>query len=121
MGSLRAKAPLGLRMRNDDQDFYTDSIDNRQVVNNLSSAERYYASTYFVTGTCNQREQFGVRKVKEWIDSDGPLENFPHFDDLDASEEAEVRKAIQQAAGTLIFRNWMEVTKDHFSVHCPQS
>ena len=110
-GFIESQGSIGLKMRNDDQDFYTDSIDNRQVVNNLSSAERYYGSTYFVTGTCNQREQFGVRKVKQWIDSDGPLENYPHFDKLDYSEKEEVKKAIQQAAGTLIFRNWMEVRK----------
>jgi hypothetical protein len=39
------------------------------------------------------------------------LENFPHFDALKDIEQEEVKKAIQQAAGTLIFRNWMEVRK----------
>ncbi len=56
-----------IRMRNNDQDFYTDSIDNCQVVNKLSSAEWYYASTYFATGTCNQCEQLGVWKVRSGL------------------------------------------------------
>ena len=110
-GFIDSQGATGLKMRNEDDVFYTDSIDNRQIVNNLSSAERYYPSTYFITGTCNQSHQFGIRNIKKWIDSDGPLENFPHYHELLPQEKDEVKKAIQQSAGTLILRNWMEVRK----------
>ncbi len=49
--------------------FDIDSIENRPVVNKLAAAVGETQATYFYTHTCNQHEHFGVKQLKQWIDS----------------------------------------------------
>ena len=59
-----------MRLKSKDEDFYTDSIDNRQCVHNLVASEKDNKSTFFFSMTCNQSETPGVSKIKNWIESD---------------------------------------------------
>ena len=107
----------GMRMRNGDDDLYTDTIDNRQNVHNLCASEREEPSTLFLTLTCNQKQHFGIKMVKEYIDSDQCVNNylelyskkFPREKELSENFKVELKKAFEEAARNLIVRNWMEI------------
>ena len=73
-GFLDTGTPCGMRLKSEDDDFYTDSIDNRQCVHNLAASEKDSPSTLFLTFTCNQTETMGVAPIKRWIDSDAAID-----------------------------------------------
>ena len=116
-GFEESMGPAGMRMRNKDDDFYTDSIDNRQNVHNLCASEREAPSTLFITLTCNQRDHFGVSPVKRYIDDGQALVNyqryykthFPNEKPLSSKFLKEVQDSLVEACKTLIVRNWLEV------------
>ena len=66
---------------------------------------------FFDTYTCNQLRHFGVKNIKQWIDSNEWKECYEGFDLLDSSSKAEVKEAITQASLTLLLQNWQEVSK----------
>jgi predicted GIY-YIG superfamily endonuclease len=111
--------PAGMRLRDQDDDLYSDGIDNRQNVHNLCAAERIRSSDLFVTLTCNQARHFGIKKIKNYVDSGEALENykkylrseFPTHKELSARASKEVQLALNEASRTLIVRHWLEVKK----------
>ncbi len=111
--------PAGMRLRDKDDDLYTDGIDNRQNVHNLCASEREQPSTLFLTLTCNQSRHFGVRKIKNYIDSGEALENykaylkreFPSMRPLSAVAVEEVKLSLNEAGRNLIVRHWLEVKR----------
>ena len=116
-GFEESMGPAGMRMRNSEDDFYTDTIDNRQNVHNLCASEKDSASTLFITLTCNQRDHFGVAPIKRYIDDGAALENyvrfyeenFPNEKSLSPSFLREVQSSLVEASRTLTVRNWLEV------------
>ena len=116
-GFEESMGPAGLRLRNKDDDFLTDTIDNRQNVHNLCASEKENPSTFFLTLTCNQREHFGIKNIKRYVDSCDSLQNYLNFhmshhpksSVLSEYAKNEVRMSLQEAARNLIVRNWMEV------------
>ena len=118
-GFEESMGPAGMRMRNKDDCLYSDTIDNRQCVHDLCASEKDDAHDLFITLTCNQREHFGIRNVKRYIDDGDALRNyklhhkqlFPTERCLSFDSEREVQKALQQASMTLTVRNWMEIRK----------
>jgi hypothetical protein len=107
----------GVKVRNVQDDLFTDIIDNRQHCHNLAASEADKPSSVFVTMTCNMAEHFGVKNIKRYIDSVEALENykafirekFVGFEDLTGNEEREVKESSQEAARILLVWNWMEV------------
>jgi hypothetical protein len=49
--------------------FNTDSIDSHPVMNQLFTAIAEESLTCFYTQSCNQKDFYGVHKLKQWIDS----------------------------------------------------
>jgi hypothetical protein len=49
--------------------FNIDCIDSSPVINQLSAAIVEESLTYFYSQSCNQKEFYGVSKLKLWIDS----------------------------------------------------
>ena len=84
------------------------------IVNQLSAAIAEESSTYFYTQSCNQKDFYGVRKLKRWIDS-------PEFKQILIKENSEVIvdeiselvESMAQASCVTIVRNWMEVAEIH--------
>lgn len=122
--------PAGMRLRDKDDDLYTDGIDNRQNVHNLCAAERIRPSTLFVTLTCNQSHHFGVKKIKQYVDSGAAISNyvdylkkdFPGVGELSAVAMREVQLAMNEAARCLIVRHWLEVKRFllNYILHSPE-
>jgi predicted GIY-YIG superfamily endonuclease len=118
-GFEESMGPAGMRIRNKDDNLYSDTIDNRQNVHDLCGSQREDEFDLFVTLTCNQREHFGIRNIKRYIDDGDALENyksyfadhFPSEKPLSLASEREVQKALQEASMNLTVRNWMEVRK----------
>lgn len=100
---------LGVRCKKDSSLF--DSVDSKQMVKNLSASQKYHSMDFFLTFTCNMKKHFGVSFLKNWIDGVEWENYYPDFHDLDDVEKNEIRQAVQQAAGPLILRNWLEVRK----------
>ena len=106
------KTQLGLRVRggsSSGQNALLGSIDSSQWVLNLCASQRYHPFDFFITLTCNQMKHFGVRIIKNWIDSDSWTEYYPDFECLPRLEREEIRNALSQSASSLILRNWQEV------------
>lgn len=85
------------------------SIDSSQMVKNLCASQRYHPMDFFITLTCNQLRHFGTSMIKEWIDGSEWKQHYPGFDKLNETEQNEISRALAQAAGPLILRNWQEV------------
>jgi predicted GIY-YIG superfamily endonuclease len=99
---------LGVRGQNDSG--LLESFDSNEVVKNLCASQSYHFMDMFLTFTCNQKKHFGVKCVKQWIDSTEWQAFYPGFDSLPSFEQQEVRDAIIQASAGLLLRNWQEVS-----------
>ena len=98
--------------------FDTDNIDSRSVVNKLAAACGEEQATYFYTHTANQKEHFGLSRIKAWIDSDEFLTDDLLFvdDEIDCVEvrermRAEYKKALADEAAVVLLWNWMETAE----------
>jgi len=101
----------GVKARCHDQPLFdTDSVDSRPVVNRLAAAVADAQATYFYTHTCNQAEHFGIRHIKEWIDSEAILDHLC-INSASISERMEVQRAVLNGSSVGICRNWMEVAE----------
>ena len=45
-----------------------DSVDSKQMIKNLMSSQKYLPFNFFLTFTCNMRQNFGTKPIKYWID-----------------------------------------------------
>ena len=103
------KGGLGLRGKNDSN--IHESIDSKQMVRNLCAAQKYIQSDFFVTYTCNQKKHFGTKPIKEWLDSEEWIHEYKDFHKLPLHHQNEIKKAMVQASGVLMFRTWEEASK----------
>ena len=108
-GLVESGTKTGMSLRNKDDTFFSDSIDNRSVVNSLTAAQKYHPSNFFLTLTCNTRLHFGLRHITEWLDRDEFLCYYPGINKLNEVDKDEIRDGLRDAAGTLIQRNWLKV------------
>ena len=102
----RSKSGFGVRCKNDSSLF--ESVDNKQMVRNLCSSSEKHPMDLFLTFTCNQKEHFGVKCIRNWIDSGDWKQHYNEYRFLSDSEQDEVNKAIHRSSASLILRNWME-------------
>lgn len=129
-GFEESMGPAGMRMRNNGDTLYTDTIDNRQCVHDLCASEREDSHDVFVTLTANQREHFGLKQIKCYIDDGKALDNYirhfkstyPSERDLSLRARGEIQRALQEASITLTVRNWMEIRKImiQYLLHSPE-
>jgi hypothetical protein len=92
--------------------FNTDSIDSCPVMNQLRAAIAEESLTYFYTQSCNQKDFYGVRELKRWIDSPKfkqiLIERNP---EVTVDEISELVESMAQAACVTIVSNWLEVAE----------
>ena len=69
---------LGVRGCNDSS--LLGSIDSVQMVKNLCTSQKYISWSYFLTFTANQSRHFGLRKIKEWLDTKGWKDYYPKYE-----------------------------------------
>ena len=119
-GFAECLTAAGVRAKKRDENFYTDSVDNREVVNELCAAQRESKFTLFLTLTCNQAKHFGVRHVKHWIDNvecgfeaykQWYKKQFPGQRDLNLDDRSDILKSLREQGRVLLLRNWMQVRK----------
>jgi hypothetical protein len=67
-GFVESQGTGGLKA-NRSHEFNTDAVDSRPVVNRLAAAMGEKNFTYFFTQTVNQSGFFGIKPMKDWIDS----------------------------------------------------
>ena len=70
----------GLSVRGKIDSGMLESIDSKQMVKNLTAAQKFYLMDYFVTFTCNQKMYFGTKPIKEWLDSGRWKKNYKNFE-----------------------------------------
>ena len=102
-----SKRKIGIRCKNDSPLF--QSVDSTQMVKNLCSSQKYHKMDLFLTFTCNQKEHFGIKHIREWIDSQEWQNHFIGFKSLFEHEKIEIKNALEQSSSGLFLRNWMEV------------
>ena len=78
-GLMESTGETGLKVRGRGDTLLTDSVDSKQTVRNLCSSQRYHKMDYFLTFTCNQKEHFGMSKIKRWIDEGEWMKYFSGF------------------------------------------
>ena len=101
----------GLAVRGKNDSALLESIDSRKMVRNLSAAQKYMENDFFVTYTCNQKEYFGTKPIKEYIDYNEWQDHYYCFKDLTPSEVEEIHSAVMQVSAYLLLRTWQEVCK----------
>ena len=87
-----------------------ESFDSNAIVKNLCSSQAYHSFDYFITYTVNQKQHFGVKMIKIWVDSAEWEQHYPDFHILPKHEQKEIREAMIQASAGLLLRNWQETT-----------
>jgi hypothetical protein len=99
----------------DEPIFDTDSVDSRPIVNKLASAVRDKQATYFYTHMANQKDHFGLRRIKEWINRDDFLYLYTVLGKDSVHDklglQAELREAGRRGAAVALLRNWMETAE----------
>ena len=110
-GLMESTSDTGLKIRSRDDTLLSDCVDNKQTVRNLCASQVYHKMDYFLTFTCNQKEHFGMSKIKRWLDDSLWEKNFPSYESFTTEEMSEIRKALHQSASGLILHIWMEVRK----------
>ena len=84
-----------------------DSVDSKQMIKNLMSSQKYLPFNFFLTFTCNMRQHFGTKLIKEWIDGT-EWKKIPNYTSLNDSEQWEIKNALDQTAAPLLLRAWNE-------------
>lgn len=100
---------LGLRGKSDS--CMSESLDSMGMVRKLCAAMFYHAMDYFLTFTCNQRNHFGTKPIKEYLDSGEWKKAIPFYEDLDLNEKEEFASSVEQSASGLLLRVWEEVSE----------
>ena len=59
----------GLRIHDKDDSALSGSMDSKKIVRDLSASQEYHPIIFFLTFTCNKSKHFGLKKIKNWIDS----------------------------------------------------
>ena len=57
---------------------------------------------YFLTFTCNQKEHFGIKKIREWLDDSKWQQSHPKFDSLSDHGKKVIKNAVEQASVGLV-------------------
>jgi predicted GIY-YIG superfamily endonuclease len=97
---------------NRSHDFNTDSVDSRPVVNRLAAAMGEKNFTYFFTQTVNQSGFFGMKPMKDWIDSEEfKMLLFEGRQNLTFEEKEELLRAGKESSCIPFVRQWMEVSE----------
>ncbi len=86
----------------------SDHVDSRQTVNWLAAAIAEKQATYFYTHTCNQKNHFGVRKIKAWLDDPGTLDVICNGMELTLQEREDIHNSLIKGSCVVMLRNWME-------------
>jgi len=110
-GVAASNTPAGLKVREKDDHFFSDSIDNRQNVLNLTESQKYHRSNWFITITANQKLTFGLSPIKDWIDGDDWIPEVEKLvgHKLSGDEKREYRNAVHDSSCTLMTRCWLKV------------
>jgi hypothetical protein len=93
-----------------EQLFDSDSIDSRPVVNRLCAAIAKETPQYFYTHTANQREHFGLAKLKQWLDSDEIVDQFCIGSKATMMTQDDIRQSILSGSAVFMLRQWMEIS-----------
>ena len=99
----------GLGLRGEGDSSLLNSVDNKAMVRNLCSSQRWHRMDVFLTFTCNMKKHFGTKIVKKWVDSGVWKKRFPNYYDLDPSEKEEIDQSVLEASSSLLQRIWQEV------------
>lgn len=110
-GLMESTGSTGLQLRSRDYSLLYDSVDNKQTVRNLCASQKYHQMDFFLTFTCNQSENFGISRIKQWIDSGKWRNLYPEYSMLSHDEKLEISRGQDQSASGLILRNLMEVRR----------
>ena len=103
------KSNSGMSIRDKGTSELAESIDSRQMVQNLSASQQYIKYTWFLTLTANQREHPGISHLHHWKSSMKWTRNIKNFDSLSYFEKNEFKRAMEQAYGTHLYGNWYSV------------
>jgi hypothetical protein len=110
-GLIESSGATGLRLRNKDDTFSSDSIDNKGLVHKLTAEQQFISMNLFLTFMANQSIMFGLKALKAWIDSDGWMQNYDGVEYLTSAQITEVRKCLHNASATLLQRHWLQVCR----------
>ena len=110
-GFVESQGSGGLKA-NRSREFNTDAVDSRPVVNRLAAALAERNFTYFYTQTVNQSGFFGIKPMKDWIDSQEYEKLlFEGRANLMYEEKEELQKAGKESSCIALLRQWMEVSE----------
>jgi hypothetical protein len=103
--------------------FDSDSIESRPHVNQLCAKMREGGATYFGSHSGNHRDHFGLKSIKEWIDSrelfDLTMKNLIQHGCTETTKlEVDVKKAILNASAITMLRHWQETTELYMKYIC---
>jgi hypothetical protein len=103
--------------------FDSESIESRPHVNQLCAKMRDSGATYFGSHSANHRNHFGLKSIKNWIDSQ-------ELHDLTIQEllaqgciiteslHEDVKRAIIESSSVTMLRHWQETTELYMNYIC---
>ena len=100
-----------LQVRGTNDSAILGSVDSKQMVKNLCTSQKYVKWSYFLTFTANHTRHFGLKIIREWINSKGWTDTYPDYKLLNEFDQREIDKAVIQASSGLILRIWEEVSQ----------
>lgn len=104
--------------------FDSDSIESRPHVNQLCAKMRDCGATYFGSHSANHHDHFGLKAIKEWIDSDELhqltlKELLTHkYTYNTGTLQEQINKAIMESSTITLLRHWQETTELYMKYIC---
>ena len=74
-GLMCATNDTGLRIHGETDSYLSGAMDSKLLVRKLCASQKFHPMTFFLTFTCNQAMHFGVKLIKNWVDS-GALKKY---------------------------------------------
>ena len=97
-------AANGLDLLSKDDSNFLHSIESRQMVKILCAPLEYFQWDIMTKFTCNMRESFGTKPIREWRDDIVWKINFPNWGTYSFFKQQEIKIALYKSAVVLFIR-----------------
>jgi len=100
-----------MSVRDKDRTNLSEGLDSRQAALNLAGAQPYVKFDLFLTITCNQKCNPGVKHLHEWKDSMEWSRYIPSYSRMTIIQHNETKRSFELAHRAILGRVWYQVRR----------
>jgi predicted GIY-YIG superfamily endonuclease len=101
----------GISARGKGETDLTESVDSHEAARDLAGAQPWSPSEQFLTFTCNQKKHPGISHLHAYKEGMAWMKFIPRYNSMSDLQKWEVKRAFEQAYGSILGRCWCEARK----------